>query len=75
MKFAVCLVACVMFLFVEVNMANGEMLENHEFQTKLSFRLEKRAVSCGTYRKSCSFRKCCSGYTCSYGRCRSSYGK
>nr|AHF20935.1 CRP-I 15 [Mytilus galloprovincialis] len=71
MKFALCLVACVMLVFVGVNMANGEILEDNGFLQKL----EKRAVSCGTYRKSCSFRKCCSGYTCSYGRCRSSYGK
>ncbi|CAC5389436.1 unnamed protein product [Mytilus coruscus] len=51
MKFTVRLVACVLLVFVGVNMANGEMQEDKGFLQKLV----KRAVRCGKYRDSCSF--------------------
>ncbi|XP_076113622.1 uncharacterized protein LOC143081824 [Mytilus galloprovincialis] len=70
MKVSICLIVSLLLVFVEVNMANEEMLKDNGLPDELV----KRSIGCiGRY---CSlFNPCCYRHKCSYGKCTYGYGK
>nr|AHF20946.1 multi-CRP-I 1 [Mytilus galloprovincialis] len=66
MKVTVCLVACLLLVFIGVNMATDEMVEDNE----LTHNLVKRAAPCGSNGDNCQYKKCCNNFNCVKGRCK-----
>ncbi|XP_071121469.1 keratin-associated protein 10-4-like [Mytilus edulis] len=75
MKVSICVVASLLLVFIGATMAVEEMMENNE----LAHKLVKRGIpvtpptpsQCGNNGDSCRSNKCCIGYSCVYGSCKS----
>ncbi|XP_063398337.1 keratin-associated protein 4-3-like [Mytilus trossulus] len=69
MKVSICLVASLLLVFVGVNMANAEIMEENELAHNLVKR-SRPGPPCVNDRQSCRYKKCCSSSTCVYGSCK-----